>query len=513
MILFVLKFSSAITTFVLVGYCWSESRQRDDLTQNGFPLILSGLGCLGSGLLFSALNFGLTSTGFTRTPALVYFCSLLTFVGSIQLLVGCYRWLPGMTSMFEKGQLLKNLTLAKKQSVASSEARRTFVEGLCHELRTSINGITGALEILRYCKISEEQLEPVRNLSVATNSLVATIDGIVDYLSLSNGTFQLNPTSFFVRDKVDQLVDRLQNELAKKNVRVNRVIHSSVPQKVRGDAAHLSLIWSAMILEIVKHCPLRSQISLVIENVSTTDTEVVLVATASQKRTVVSTEIGSRLRSVCVDTVGDLTWIGEPGDIDLGVAGKLCRLMGGGLTVVSSVEDGMCFSAIVRCHSAVATQAARIAEEAEEDLAAINGCFAGVHVLVVEDDKVNQYVTERLLEQLGCVVDVAADGRHALTYYFNGEFDLVLLDCELPEINGFEVAKRIRKYERKTKSRTPIIALTALSGAAVEEKCRKAGMDNFLGKPTNVSELLAVVAEVTGRRIPAANVQNQCQQG
>lgn len=426
--------------------------------------------------------------------------SITHFFGVALSASGFLLWLPTVANAEDRRMLLRELAAANKRALAATEGRREFILGLNHELRTPIYAITGTLELLHSKLNDETQLEHVISLRSATQSMVETLEETMDYVSLEMATFDLSPSKFFVKKRFEYVLGQIQEELDQRNVRVQFSINASIDERIRMDAIHLGRIWRAVLRTILQHCPANCDIEFEVDLQSNPNNDQMtkLVTSIRQPTTVLSVDSMRELYSICNGIEESENYNSR--FLELAVARRISMLMGGELQYSYSRDQGIHFGFAAPCKMTKA----EVASQSGMYEGYLDQCFKGLRVLLVEDDRVNQYVTERLLQNVGCTVEISADGQHGIAYALNKHYDVILLDCELPDISGIEVAKTIRDSERKQGTYTPLVALTAHDQGEMREQCARAGFDRFIGKPVSQKQLVETIADLTDRPIPKA---------
>lgn len=391
----------------------------------------------------------------------------------------------------ERKQMMTELEAAKEKAFAASKAKSKFLANMSHEVRTPMNGVIGMLQLLQMTQLSDEQEEYVKTASASGESLLTIINDILDNAKIESGKVQINPEPFEITAVMDPLITSFKSSLDPQKVKLNYSISPEVPDVFVADQARLKQILFNLIGNAVKFTD-YGEISISIQVLEEINGKYLRISW-----TVSDTGIG-----IPEDAVNELfepfTQVEDNSrrrrkgtGLGLSIVKQLVNQMGGNVSLRQNEPQGTSFTFDILTETCESTD---FIQQPEGITPLLTSPMRRLSTLIVEDEPINQQILKAILTKLGHKTTVTSDGYSAMELMTSMDFDVILMDVQMPELDGLETTRIIRsskKYEEV--KRIPIIALTAYAMAGDREKCMEAGMDYYLSKPVDVKALVKIL--------------------
>ncbi|MCF8364161.1 MAG: response regulator [Bacteroidales bacterium] len=395
--------------------------------------------------------------------------------------------LARVKSHLELKQSREELEIAKQAAEDALKYKSEFLANMSHEIRTPINGIIGMSEFLENTKLDQKQAEYVRIVRSSANSLLNLINDILDFSKLEAGKIELEKLDFDLYEHIQDTVKSMIFKADEKGLQLNYVIASDVPRALSGDPTRLRQVLLNLISNALKFTE-KGGVTVKTTLLEKRDKESIV------KFEVIDTGIGineeGMQRLFKSFSQVDASTTRNYGGTGLGlvISKSLSEMMGGRISVESRLNVGSNFWFTVKMGNSDIKQVERmsIVETETEDHS-----MKKLNILLAEDNLVNQKVASLHLEKLGHTVKLANNGISAFEAYKSGDFDLIFMDVQMPEADGYEATGLIRNHEKQNNiaQRIPIIAMTANAMKGDKEKCINAGMDDYISKPFTAKAL------------------------
>ncbi len=400
--------------------------------------------------------------------------------------------LAGKTQQLEAQA--RELSKARDLALASTRAKANFLANMSHEIRTPMNGIVGMSELLSCTQLNASQKEYTDTILSSANALLSIINDILDISKIEAGKFHIQELDFDLQDLLDNALELLRVQAIRKRLYLTATIQVAVPTLLRGDEGRLRQVLINLIGNALKFTE-RGGVRVVVTVTHDTEKDAALRVAVIDTGEGISDEIQNRLFQPF--TQADDSTSRRHGGTGLGLAisKQLIELMGGEIGVVSRAGDGAAFWFRLTLKKQPGVQRpprrhtthAHVKRPAPKPLD-----LSGVRVLIADDTVVNQRVAALLLMRTGVQTSVVNTGRKAVDAWALNGHDLILMDCQMPDMDGYEATREIRNRE-KNGAHIPIIAMTARAMLGDREKCLEAGMDDFIAKPIQAEELRSKV--------------------
>ncbi len=376
-----------------------------------------------------------------------------------------------------RNKKITNIVLSDKEK---------FLINLSHQIRTPLYSISGLSEILQSSGLDEQQREYVSHINSAINTLSELVNSLLEFMQLENNTMKLKEDIFSIEDIISKIIQLHKPTIAEKGLKVNYFIDKEIPLKIRGDKGICQILINNIVNNAVKFTysgNIEIRVNLLEDKLQSVTIEIKIQDTGIGMSKEVLAKIFEKQRPQTNDYTESLM---VPA-LGLQISQQLAELMNGVISAQSTEGKGSTFTIQLQLKKDL-SKAPQKPNKVEEIF------FNHLHLLLVEDNRLNQIVTQKILQLHGINVDVADNGKIAVEMLNQSSYDLILMDLQMPVMDGYATTQFIRQAMSAPLNKIPIIAYTAHAFRGEAEKCIATGMNDYISKPMNTDELMKKIA-------------------
>lgn len=395
------------------------------------------------------------------------------------------------------------LIKAREKEVKANKAKGEFLSTMSHEIRTPLNAVIGITHLLLIEDPKKEQLENLSTLKYSSEHLLGVVNDILDYDKIATGSLELEKASFSLKQVLNTVQSIFTNKAIKKGIQFNIKKDTLLQDTMIGDSTRLSQILTNLVSNAVKFTE-EGSVSLEIEVLNETKNITKLLFSVH--------DTGIGIKNNQIDKIFDYfaqanvstTRIYGGTGLGLAICQRLLEMMDTSIKVESTPNVGSCFSFELELKKG--NPIASILEEQNQDKIGSNDfnnsdSLVGHKILVVEDNKINIFLIEKFLKKWGVEYDVAENGKLAVQYAIKEQYDLILMDLQMPVMNGFDASIAIRSSEKLHNKTIPIYALSASTGESIKKDLLDHGMNGLICKPFNPNDLFLTISEIINNKV------------
>jgi signal transduction histidine kinase/DNA-binding response OmpR family regulator len=385
----------------------------------------------------------------------------------------------------------REILTARELAESSMKVREIFLANMSHEIRTPMNAILGFTRLMQETPLNAEQKKFVEAILFSGDNLLVIINDILDLSKIKSGKMVLDKCDFNLHELIRGVITLLEPKSQEKNLQFLHTIDASVPRVVFGDPVRLNQILVNLISNAIKFTS-EGYIKLELKSVGLHDNGHVIEFSVHDTGLGIPQDKQGRIFESFEQATGDTTRKYGGTGLGLAIVKSIVELQEGTITLMSSPGNGSNFTVRLPYDKPFEN---KIHTEKTDDIdREATELVKGASILLVEDNELNRLLAVKSLQKSGCIVDTAENGKIALDKLQTGKYDVILMDIQMPELDGYDTTRYIRETLQEPLASIPIIAMTAHAFSSDVNKCLSVGMNDYISKPFKQNVLLSKIA-------------------
>ncbi|MEO8405204.1 MAG: ATP-binding protein [Chitinophagaceae bacterium] len=411
---------------------------------------------------------------------------LITFV----LISGAALFWSIVNRIGQQNQLINQLDASEKKVREAAQVKENFLTNMSHEIRTPMNAILGFTNLLKKRQLDNDAKVYVKAIEGSGENLLTIINDILDLSKIEAGMMRIESIPFSIRGLLHSIETMFREKMLEKKLTYHFNVQESVPDILEGDATRLTQVLVNLISNSIKFTQ-KGTITVDIKNDGINEEHIRLGIIVADTGIGIDKEKLSAIFERFQQAEDSITRKYGGTGLGLSIVNDLVALQYGTIEVESEPDKGTTFHVIISYR--ISAEQQPISSKSEAVLTS-HPAFENTHILVVEDNEINQSLVEHLFKNWQLSFDMVNNGRKAVDILQTKKYDLILMDIQMPEMDGYTATKEIRDQLRLT---TPIVAMTAHALSGEREKCLAAGMDEYISKPIREDQLYRMIVQFT----------------